>query len=77
MTRQEFLRQLEEAMEVESGFLSGNAVLTQLNQWDSLAILNFMVCVEQQFDFVLDGDVVGKARTVDDLISMLGDRVQG
>ena len=71
MTRDEFLRGLEKQLECEPGSLKGDEVLADLEQWDSLRALGFVVWVKKTTGVVVDGAKIAKAKTVADLASLL------
>ena len=73
MTRDEFLRDLEDMMEVTSGSLTGNEALRDLEEWDSMQMLSFMAMVNDRFGFVLEGAAVNTTTTVDDLLNLVDD----
>lgn len=77
MNKQEFLRQLEQMMEMDSGSLTGEEALTDLPEWDSLQILEFLVLVEEKFCVVIDGVDVMEAKTVNDLLALVDTHIQG
>lgn len=77
MNKQEFLRQLEQMMEMDSGSLTGEEALTDLPEWDSLQILEFLVLVEKKFCVVIDGVDVMEAKTVNDLLALVDTHIQG
>jgi len=77
MNKEEFLRQLEQMMEMDSGSLTGEEALTDLPEWDSLQILEFLVLVEERFCVVIDGVDVMEAKTVNDLLALVDTHIQG
>ena len=77
MTKQEFLRELEQMMEMDSGSLTGEEVLNDLPEWDSLQILNFLVLVDEKFGVVIDGVNVMEVKTVNDLLALVDTHIQG
>ena len=77
MTQNEFLRDLETQLEMAPGILTGEEQLVDLEQWDSLRALGFVVWASKKFDLVIEGAQVIEAKTVKDLMSLLGGRVHG
>lgn len=49
--------------------VDAEALLQNLEQWDSLAALDFVMAVEKEFNVELKPDDVQKALTVEDLVS--------
>jgi len=77
MTKQEFLRQLEDIMELDANTLQGGETLKDLDSWDSLASLSFIAFADERFNLSVSGNQVASAKTVDDLAALLGDRIAG
>ena len=77
MTRDEFLRDLEDVMEVASGSLTGKEALRDLEEWDSMQVLSFMAMVNDRFGLVLEGATVTNAETVNDLLQLVEDHFTG
>ncbi len=75
MTQQEFLRELEVMLEIEVGSLTGEETLDSLTNWDSFQILNFVMLVDEKVKLVVDGAAAGKAKTVNDLIKLVAERL--
>lgn len=78
MTKQEFLALFEEVVEEPAGTVTGSERLREdLAGWNSLAILSFIAMVDDHFGISLSPSKITAAKTVDDLIGLLGDRVSG
>ena len=77
MTKQEFLHELEQMMELDHGSLTGEEALLDLPAWDSLQILNLLVLVDDKFGVVIDGVHVMEAKTVNDLLALVDIHIQG
>ncbi|MGW8159237.1 MAG: acyl carrier protein [Desulfoprunum sp.] len=75
MTRKEFLAELEEVLEADSGSIIGNEVLSDLEGWDSLAVMAFIAMVDEKFDTNLAPSKIADSKTVGDLIDLLGDKI--
>lgn len=75
MRREEFLREMDEMLELEPGTLKGPEALADLDGWDSLAVISFIALTDEKLDTVIDGESLAKAATVDDLLGLLGDRL--
>ncbi len=72
MTNSEFLRALEEALELESGSIAGNELLSELGWWDSLAVLTFMAVADQKLGVIVAGEKVGNCRSLPELLELVG-----
>jgi acyl carrier protein len=75
MTKQEFLKNFENLLEVNPGTIKEDQALGDLNEWDSLAVIGFIAMADEQFGVSLPSQEIGEAKTVLDLIALLGDRI--
>jgi acyl carrier protein len=73
MTKQEFLTELEDVLEADAGSITGNEALTDLEGWDSLAVMAIIAMANEKFDVILSASKLAKAKNVGDLIALLGD----
>jgi acyl carrier protein len=71
MNKQQFLNALEDILELEQNTLSGQEVLLDIEQWDSLAFLSVIAMADEHFDIVIQGDKLEKINTVNDLVSLV------
>lgn len=71
MNKQQFLNALEDILELEQNTLSGQEVLLEIDQWDSLAFLSVIAMADEHFDIVIQGDKLEKINTVNDLVSLV------
>ena len=76
MTKGEFLRALESELEKPDGSVQPHHVLTDVEGWDSLAALLFISLADTKFGVIVSGDQIAKAKTVNDLLLLLGDRLE-
>ena len=76
MKKEIFLRKIDNLCDLEPGTLVGNEVLKHLSFWDSLMVLGFLSLVDKDFNVILSPVDVTNALTVNDLIKLLGDRIQ-
>ncbi|BBL71322.1 acyl carrier protein [Methylogaea oryzae] len=76
MTKQEFMRQLEELVNAPPG-LSEDTLLEGMRGWDSLKNMEFRMLVEDELGRALDGLKVDQARTVGDLVALVADMFEG
>jgi acyl carrier protein len=58
---------LSRAMELPQGTLTGGEFLSELEAWDSLAVLNFMALVDTHCGIRLSPDEILKLETVSDV----------
>ena len=75
MNKNEFIALLEEATESDEGTVSEETSLEELEVWDSLAIVSFIALVDEHLEVTLSPDKLANAKTVQDLIAMVVDRI--
>jgi acyl carrier protein len=75
MRREDFLREMDELLELDPGTLTGREALADLAGWDSLAVISFIALTDEKLDTVIDGESLAKAATVQNLLDLLGDRL--
>ncbi len=76
VTRQEFLRKLEELLEVESHTLKGEEDLQDLEGWESLTVMEFMALADESFNVVLHPNDIASCDTVAELLDLLAPHYQ-
>ena len=74
MSKSELLRLIEGTLELPSGTLHENKVLTDISTWDSMTAVLFMG-VAEEMGVTISGDQIARSRTVGDFLSLFGDRV--
>ena len=77
MKTAEFLAHLDDMLELDPGTLTGDEQLSDIPEWDSLAVISFIALVDEQFEIILEGEKLAEAKSLADLISLLGGRVAG
>jgi len=75
MKRIQFLNDFSELLELDPGTINGDELLVSISSWDSLAVLGFIALVDQKFGVVLSPEKINDAKTVKDLLGLLGDRI--
>ena len=75
MQKKEFLNLIEDALEADENTLTGDELLENLDLWDSLAIVTFIAMVDGEFDVTLSPEKIEVAKTIQDLIALLGDKI--
>lgn len=75
MTTQEVYRSLEEIIEAEPGSLTGPESLSDLNGWDSLAVLGFIAMADSKLALSIPAKAITGCKTVKELVGLLGDKV--
>jgi len=75
MTREQFVRELENSLEIPVGTLVRTRTLEDPSYWDSMSALTFMALADEKLQVTLTGDQVVKCKTVDDLLALVGDKL--
>ncbi len=71
MTETKKIEMLEEMMELEAGTLKADTVLSDIEEWDSIALISFIALMDDEFDKVIKGSVIKQAKTVADLMALM------
>lgn len=77
MSKQEFLRLLDELVETPPGTLQGGEALADLPAWDSLGVVSFIALADEHFGLSLPPKEIAAATTVDDLVSLVSAGIDG
>lgn len=71
----EFLRELEEILEVDVGHLNPEVKLAALEEWNSLAVVSFIAMVDERIGLTLNARSIQDSTTVRDLMNLLGEAI--
>lgn len=71
MTKQEFLNELAEIMQLEIA-LTGSENLEDFIEWDSMASIGVMSLFDMEFGITLKATDLKNASTINDLIALVG-----
>jgi len=77
MTKADFITLLEELIEAESNTLKGDELLEEVEGWDSLAIVNLIALVDEDFGIILPAKEIQERETINDLFDLFNKSVQG
>ena len=77
MTRDEFLRALEEALMLDEGRLQPGVALAELPEWDSLGVVEFQSLVDSSFGIDVQPERIISCNSVDDLVSLVAEKLSG
>ena len=72
MTDMEKMEILEEVFDCESGELTSDMTLADLDGWDSLAKLSLIVAMDEHCGKKLDGATIGGFKTIADILAYMG-----
>jgi len=75
MTKSDFLRTLEHELEVPEGSLRGDQLLAQIPAWDSMAAVIFIALADRKAGVTVSGDQIASAKSVGQLLDLLGNRL--
>lgn len=70
MNRSEFLRQIDELLELEPGTLKGDERLEDLEGWGSLAVLGYMAIVNENYGLIISPSQISACVKVNDLLNL-------
>jgi acyl carrier protein len=70
MDKAQFLAKLGEILELPPGSLTGAEHLSDLDGWDSLAVLGFIALVDEHCGITVAPKRIQDCKTVDDLLAL-------
>jgi len=71
LTKKELVQMLEEIVEADPDTLTGEELIEDLEGWDSLAVVNFIALVDENFGITLSPEKIMNSKTVNELVSLL------
>lgn len=71
MTNQEKLEKLEEIMDLEAGELKEDSILSEYEEWDSIAVLSVIALLDEEFEKIVKGADIKKCVTVKDVMDLM------
>lgn len=72
MSKQEFLNELSEIMEMPTGSLQGGEKLADLEGWTSMAMMSFIAFADEKLEKQVSPRAFVNCATVDDLAALVG-----
>jgi acyl carrier protein len=76
MNKQEFLKELEDILEIDSGTLTEDEMLYNIVSWDSLSVMAFIGFVDESLELTLDAIKVNEAESISNLIALIADKLE-
>jgi hypothetical protein len=70
MTRAEFLRSFDTILELPEGTLNGSEKLEDLENWNSMAMIDFIALADTNNNVKLSARQIASAETVADLLQL-------
>ena len=77
MTKQEFIGQIEEVLEIDRGTLTEDEMLFNVAGWDSLAVMSFIAMVDENLGVALRAPTIASAKSISDLVALVADNLEG
>lgn len=77
MKKNDFLLKLEKLLELDANTLGGNEKLCDIETWDSLSVLSLIAFADKEFKVVLFPEDINKTITINDIIMLFGDKIEG
>ena len=71
MNAQEFLTNLETAIDAEAGSLQPGAALSDIVEWDSLAVVGFIAMADAKYGKKASPAGIKSCKSVDDLMQLV------
>ena len=71
MTKQKFLNEMNELLELDPGTLAGQEHLDDLDAWDSMAVVSFIAMADEQTGVTLSPGKITACSTIDDLYELV------
>lgn len=69
---EEFISKFAEALEIEEPHtLTGTTEFRNLNEWDSLAYLNIIAMLDEEYDILIENTAFKQLKTIGDIISYI------
>lgn len=62
---------LEEMMELDEGTLTPETVLEDIEEWDSMAALSFIVLLDEEFNKKITAKEIRAFKTIGDMLSVM------
>ena len=77
MTRDKFISEIENLLEVDAGSLTGEILLQNIQRWDSLAVVGFIAMVDENLGFTPSPKKIAESATIEDLMKIAGLHLEG
>ncbi len=75
MTKAEFIKELAEVLMVSEDDLKPDTELAQFEAWDSTAVLNLIVLLDEQ-GVTVDEEKIPDCKTVQDVVDLAGEAIK-
>lgn len=71
MNLQEKLALIEEVLDVETGSLTPETLLAEVDEWDSIAALSLIVMLDEKFEKTVSGAQIKVLESVNDILAYM------
>jgi acyl carrier protein len=71
MDEKSFIANMEELLEVDTGFLSTDTALTNIEQWDSLAFVSFLAMADSKYNVKVAPTELRQCKTIGELMKLV------
>lgn len=65
------IEMLEDMLELDAGTLTPDMVLEDIDEWDSMAALSFIVLIDEEFGKTINGEDIKKLKTIQDVLDIM------
>ena len=67
----EKMAMLEDMMDLEEGSLKGDEILEELDDWDSMTALSFILLLSDEYDKTIGNTEIKQLHTVGDMLALM------
>lgn len=71
MELKEKLTLLEETLDTDEGVLTPETLLSDVDEWDSIAALSLIVMLDEEFEKTISGEEIKALVTVNDILAYM------
>jgi acyl carrier protein len=71
MTNQEKIVLLEDMFELDKGTITGDTLLSDIDNWDSMGKLSLIVLMDEEFSKKLTGTQIKELNTIEDILKFM------
>lgn len=77
MKKQDFLRLVEDVLEVDTNSIDDDTLFVDIENWDSLAFVSFIALVDEHLEVTLEPSSLADAISIADLLAPIIDKFKG
>ena len=72
MTIEEKLNLIAETLDADRAGITQTAVLSTLDEWDSMGVISIIAMLDKKFEVVLTAEQIAELTTVQDILDKMG-----